>query len=166
MWRGFRPGMPVWVQAINCFPNLSMGLLQLLTHRRNWRKYFNPSGINCYSPFVLTGTPRRRMECSRSGFRDWPSRILTWICSARKSICCSHTEIQGARWVGCAIRHIRCFRLRSDLVRRSSDPLSSLTDLPSMGSFKISGNSSIDMELYFVFTPTLIFRFFGNRTAR
>ncbi len=34
-----------------------------------------------------------------------------------------------------------------------------------MGSFKISGNSSIDMELYFVFTPTLIFRFSRNRTA-
>jgi hypothetical protein len=46
------------------------------------------------------------------------------------------------------------------------DPLSLLADLPPMGSFKISGNSSIDMELYFVFTSTLIFRFSRNRTAR
>jgi hypothetical protein len=55
---GFRPGMPGWVHVINYFPNLSTGLLQLLT-RRNWRKYFNPSGTNCYPPFVSTGTSQR-----------------------------------------------------------------------------------------------------------
>ncbi len=35
--KDFRQGMPGWVLIINCSPNLSMELLQLLTHHRNWR---------------------------------------------------------------------------------------------------------------------------------
>jgi hypothetical protein len=58
------------------------------------------------------------------------------------------------------------FKLKSDLAGISFPiSLSPLADSPPMGSFEISGNSSIDMELYFVFIPTLIFRFSGNRTA-
>jgi hypothetical protein len=56
---GARPGMPGWVHAINYFSNLFVGLLQLLTHCRKWRKHFNPSGTNCYPPFMLTGTSLR-----------------------------------------------------------------------------------------------------------
>ena len=65
------------------------------------------------------------------------------------------------------IKHIRCFRSRSDSAEIFfPDPLSPLAYLPPMGSFAISGNYSIDMELCFVFTPTLRSRFSGNRTAR
>jgi hypothetical protein len=46
-----------------------------------------------------------------------------------------------------------------------SEPLSPLADSPPMGSCIISGNYSIDMESCFVFTPTLISRFYWNRTA-
>ncbi len=50
------PEMLQWVHGINYSPTLFMGLLQSLTRRRNWRKHFDPSGTNCYPPFVLTGT--------------------------------------------------------------------------------------------------------------
>jgi hypothetical protein len=86
--------------------------------------------------------------------------------SARKSICYSHTGIQGARQDGCFIKHIRCFRSRLDLAGISfPNPLSPLADSPPMGSFVISGNYSKDMEPCFVVTPTLISRFSGKRTA-
>jgi hypothetical protein len=75
-WRLWQ-GMPGWVCAINCSPNLSMGLLQLLSHRRNWKKYSYQSGMNCYPPFVLIGTSLRSIECSRSSFRVWPFQIPT-----------------------------------------------------------------------------------------
>jgi hypothetical protein len=44
-------------------------------------------------------------------------------------------------------------------------PLSPLADLPPMGSFIISRNSSIDMESCFIFNLALISRCSGNRTA-
>jgi hypothetical protein len=47
-----------------------------------------------------------------------------------------------------------------------SNPFTHLADLPPIDSFAISGNSSIDMESCFVFTPTLISCFSKNRTAR
>ncbi len=85
----------------------------------------------------------------------------------RKSICYSCTGIQGAHRDGWFIKLIRCFRSRSDLAGISfPDLLSLLTDSPPMHSFLISGNFSIDMESCFVFTPTLIFHFSRNRTAR
>jgi hypothetical protein len=87
-------------------------------------------------------------------------------CAQQENPSDADTGIQGEHLDGCYIRHIRCFRSRLDLAGISfPDPLSLLADLPPMGSSKISGNSSIDMELYFVFTPTLMFRFSGNRTA-
>jgi hypothetical protein len=58
------------LSAISYFPNWSMGLLQSLTHCRNWRKHFKPSGINCYLPFKSTGTSLRNIECSLFGIRD------------------------------------------------------------------------------------------------
>jgi hypothetical protein len=45
------------------------------------------------------------------------------------------------------------------------NPLSPLADSPLMGYFVISANSSTDMESCFIFTLTLISRFFGNRTT-
>ncbi len=92
MHGGSWPGMPGWVHAINYFPNLCMGLLQLLTHHRNWRKHFNPSGTNCYPPFVLTGTSLRSIECPPFSFRDWPFQIHTKMHSERKSFYYSHTD--------------------------------------------------------------------------
>jgi hypothetical protein len=164
--KDFRQGMPGWVCLITCSPNLSMELPQLLTHCRNWRMHLNLSGTSCYPPFVSIGTSRRSMECSCSGFKVWPFRIPTYMRSARKSICYSHTGIQGAHWDGCFIKHIRCFRSRSDLAGIFfPDPLTSLADMPPIGSFVISGNSSIDMELCFIFTLTSISCFSGNRTA-
>jgi hypothetical protein len=158
--------MPGWVRVINCSPNLSMERLQLLTHHRNWRMHSSLSGTSSYPPFMSIGTSRRSIESSRSSFKVWPFRIPTKMCLARKFICYSHTGIQGARWDGCFIKHIRCFRSWSDLAGIfSPDPLSPLTDSPPMGSFVISGNYSIDMGSCFVFTPTLISRFSENRTA-
>jgi hypothetical protein len=158
--------MPGWVCTINCSPHLSMELPQLLTHHRNWRMHSNLSGASCYPPFMSIGTSQRGIECSRFGFKVWPFRIPTLMCSARKSICYSHTGIQGACQGGCFIKHNMCFRSRLDLARISFPNLfSPLADLPPMGSFVISGKSSIDMELCFVFTPTLISRFSKNRTA-
>ncbi len=87
--------------------------------------------------------------------------------SAWKSICYSCTGIQGAHQDGCFIKHVRFFRLKLDLAGISFlGPLSPLADLPLMGSFVISGNSSVDLESCFVFTATLISHFSGDRTAR
>jgi hypothetical protein len=38
------------------FPKLIYKVAAVIAHRRNWRKYFYPSGTNCYPPFVSTGT--------------------------------------------------------------------------------------------------------------
>jgi hypothetical protein len=64
MWGGwvhedFQQGMPGWVCIINCSPNLSMELPQLLTHLRNWRMHLNLSGTSCYPPFVSIGTSQK-----------------------------------------------------------------------------------------------------------
>ncbi len=160
------PEMLGWVPTINYSPNLFMGLLQSLTHRRNWRKHFNPSSINCYPLFVSTGTSLSYIECSPFRIRDQPFQIQTLMHSIRKSSCCSHTWIKGASWEGCSIRHIRCFRLRSDLVAIfSHNLLSLLVDLPPMGSSETSHNSCIDKELYFFSMLALAFRYSANMTA-
>ncbi len=75
--KNFWQEMPGWVCIINCFSNLSMELLQLLTHHRNWRMHSNLSGTNCYPPFVSIGTSQRSIECSHSGFKVWPFLIPT-----------------------------------------------------------------------------------------
>ncbi len=159
--------MPGWVCVINCSPNLSMELPKLLTHRRNWRMHSNLSGTSCYPPFMSIGTSQRIIECSRSGFKVWP--ILNPnidALSEKIHLLQSHWD-KGAHRAGCFIKHIRCFRMRLDLVGIFfPDPLSLLADSPPMGSLVNSGNSTIVMELCLVFTPTLISRFSGNRTTR
>ncbi len=52
------------------FPKLISGAAAVTHSPQKLEEAFQPSGINCYPLFVLTGTSLRSIQCSPFGFRD------------------------------------------------------------------------------------------------